>query len=345
MSTVTPAPVETPAAPPSRLAIWVEALRTTNVPPGVSLDPVAKWLVVTRASVLPMTLMAAGIGGALALADHSIDVWLFALCTLGLVLAHVSNNLMNDFFDTRSGVDTPGYARTEYAPHPLLSGLVSERELLLALAVVNALDLAIALYLTWARGPLVLVFAFAGFAISFFYVAPPLRFKHHGLGEPSVFVIWGPLMVGGSYYVASGELAAAPFWASLPYGLLVMCVLFGKHIDKHDADAAKHIHTLPVLLGAERARQATRAMIAGFFVVVLVEVALGVLSPWTLAVFLGLPRTRRVWRAFSEPPPDEPPKGYPLWPLWYVAAAFVLIRRVGLLLVAGLLLELVIPLR
>jgi 1,4-dihydroxy-2-naphthoate octaprenyltransferase len=330
------APAQT-SRPPSLPARWLHALQTTNLPEGAQVDPVSKWLIATRASVLPMTFFAAGIGGLTAIADGPVDVGLWALCTLGLLLAHVANNLMNDFFDTRSGVDTPEYARAQYAPHPLLSGLVSEREMLGAIALVNALGLAIAIALTLARGPYALVFALAGFALSVFYVAPPLRLKHHGLGEPSVFVIWGPLMVAGSYFIASGKLPASAWLVSLPYGLLVTAVLFGKHIDKLPADSAKGIHTLPVLLGDARARRVARGLIVSFYAIVAIEVAVGVLTPWAVLVGASLPRANKVLRAFRAARPDQPPPGYPLWPLWYVAAAFALVRQAGTLLVVGLL--------
>ena len=55
------------------------------------------------------------------------------------------------------------------------------------------------LYLAAVRGPLIIAFALAGLFISVFYVAPPIRLKHHGLGEPGVFLVWGPLMVGGTF--------------------------------------------------------------------------------------------------------------------------------------------------
>jgi 1,4-dihydroxy-2-naphthoate polyprenyltransferase len=322
---------------PGLLQRWLHALQTTNVPVGAEIDPVSKWLIATRASVLPMTFFAAGIGGLTAIADGPVSLGLWALCTVGLLLAHVANNLMNDYFDTRSGVDTPEYARAQYAPHPLLSGLVSPREMLVAIAVVNALGLTVAIALTLARGPYALVFALAGFALSVFYVAPPLRLKHHGLGEPSVFVIWGPLMVAGSYFIASGTLPGSIWLASIPYGLLVTAVLFGKHIDKLAADSAKGIHTLPVLLGDVRARGVARGLIIAFYAIVALEVAAGVLTPWAVLVGASLPRANRVLRAFRAAPPREPPPNYPLWPLWYVAAAFALVRQAGTLLVVALL--------
>ena len=101
--------------------------------------------------------------------------------------------------------------------------------------------------------------------MSVFYVAPPLRLKHHGLGEPGVALVWGPLMIGGTYFVTTGEAPAWVFAASLPYAILVTTVLFGKHVDKHDSDKAKGIRTLPVILGKQRALAWTRAMMVAFF--------------------------------------------------------------------------------
>jgi 1,4-dihydroxy-2-naphthoate octaprenyltransferase len=265
------------------------------------------------------------------------------LCALGLVIAHATNNMVNDYYDTESGVDTPDYARAQYAPHPLLSGMITKRGLLTAIAIANVIDVAIALVLTYYRGWPVAAFAISGFAISLFYVAPPLQLKHRGLGEPSVFVVWGPLMIAGTYFVTTGTLPGWVWWASIPYGLLVMTVLFGKHIDKYDADKGKNIHTLPVLMGTDSARLATQLMIVGFYGVVLWQVGTGVLGVWTLAVLLSLPRAWQILQIFGNPRPSEPPPNYPVWPLWYVAAAFSLTRLTGALFAAGLLVNAFIP--
>ncbi len=320
------------------------ALRTSNLPEGVEPDPISKWVVITRASVFPMTFFAAAIGGLLAVSSGGAQFFPWLLAALGLLLAHASNNMMNDYFDLESGVDTPDYARALYAPHPILSGWVSKRELLQAILLVNAIDVAIALYLTWLRGWPVPVFAFAGLFLSVFYVAPPLRFKHHGLGEPSVFLIWGPLMIAGSYFVTAGALPGWVWAASVPYGILVTSVLFGKHIDKCAVDEAKGIHTLPVLLGAERARRVNQALMLGFFVFTAALVLAGVLSVWSLLVLGAVPRLLRVLKLYGEPPPEEPPKNYPVWPLWYVSAAFVVTRQAGALFALGLLLHVLWPL-
>ena len=328
----------------SVLQNWGEVLRTQNLSSDKPMDTVSRWLLITRASVFPMTITSAVIGGLLAAAADNPDWLYFTAALVGLVLAHAANNMINDYFDLEAGVDTDEYVRTQYAPHPVLSGLISKPGLVLAIAVANLLDLAILVYLTDVRGWPVAAFALAGLFVSVFYVAPPLKLKHRGLGEPGVFVVWGPLMIGGTYYVTTGSFAPWVLVASLPYAILVMTVLMGKHIDKFEADGAKGIRTLPIILGRERALFLTQELLVSFFVFVLVLVLTGTLGVWTLLVFAAVPRLFQVLGVFNRAKPDAPPPNYPLWPLWYVAWAFLVTRRAGGLFVLGLVLNAIFPL-
>ena len=178
----------------------------------------------------------------------------------------MSNNLMNDLFDLEVGTDREEYPRNLYSPHPVLSGVVTRRQLATYALIVNVLCLAIMIVLTVARGWPIVAFALGGFLLSAAYTAPPLRLKKHGLGEPTVLVVWGPLMVGGTYYAATGSIPGAVILASLPYALLCTTVLMGKHIDKIPWDAPDGTHTLPVMLGESRARAVTKAMFVLFYV-------------------------------------------------------------------------------
>src|SRR5947207_7834589 len=166
-------------ASPGLLARWREVLRTSN-PPAGRLDPVSKWLVLTRASVLPMTLTAGAIAGLLALNQPGFRPGLFFLALAGILLAHVANNLMNDLFDLEVGADSDSYPRALYAPHPVLSGTISRRGLVTAAITFNAADLAILVVLVVFRGWPLIVFALSGFLLSVAYTAPPVRLKKHG---------------------------------------------------------------------------------------------------------------------------------------------------------------------
>ena len=316
---------------------WRQIIARGNLPEGRTIDGVSRWLLITRACVFSMTLTSGLIGGLLAAATAPGPRWdYFALALLGLVVAHAGNNMINDYFDLTGGVDTSEYTRALYAPHPILSGLISKRGLLAAIAATNLIDLAILIALVAVRGWPVAAFALAGLFVSVFYVAPPLRLKHHGLGEPGVFVVWGPLMIGGTYYVTAGTLPAWLWLACLPYALNVTTVLIGKHIDKYEQDRARGIHTLPVLLGRDFSLRLNQALMIGFYVVVLALVVTGKLGVGVLLVAAAIPRLVQVLKAYSQPKPAAPPPGYRVWPLWFVSLAFFHNKRAGALFVVGL---------
>jgi 1,4-dihydroxy-2-naphthoate octaprenyltransferase len=330
----------------SLLANWREVLETANLSPEKEMDPVSRWLIITRAAVFSMTATSGLIGGLLAAAIAENTNWLnFALAVIGLVIAHASNNMINDYFDLESGVDTDEYARAQYAPHPILSGMISKRGLQTAVLIVNLIDAAILLYFVLTVGWPVIIFALLGLFISVFYVAPPVKLKHRGLGEPGVFFVWGPLMIGGTYYVTAGELPPPGVWlACVPYALIVTTVLIGKHIDKVEADRAKGIHTIPVIFGEQASLWLNMVLMTSYYLVILAIVLTKTLGIWVLLVALAIPRLWFVLKIYREPRPSEPPPDYPVWPLWYVAAAFHHNKLAGGLFVLGLIINLILPL-
>lgn len=324
-----------PLPTPGRLARWRHALRTVNPPTG-ELDAVSRWLVISRAGVLPMTLTAGAIAGLLAVRRPDFAAGWYALAFVGIVLAHVSNNLLNDLLDTDVGLDTDQYPRALYAPHPILSGMISRRDLVRAALAVNLADVAILAVLVAARGWVVLALGLGGVFLNVAYTAPPLRLKKRGLGELDVLLVWGPLMIAGTYYASVGSVPWQVWPASVPYGLLCTAVLMGKHIDKLPWDQAAGVRTLPVILGERRARLVTVALMVAFYLAVAGCVAAEAL-PWPALATLGaLPLLRRSVKALRRPRPARPPRGFPVWPLWFAAFCFTHTRRAGALLIAGL---------
>jgi 1,4-dihydroxy-2-naphthoate octaprenyltransferase len=329
---------------------WKEIMETANPPRERPLDSLGKWLVITRAAVFPMTLWSGLIGLLLAVAATqanpalSVNYLLAGLAVVGLIVAHAANNMINDYFDMTGGIDTDDYVRALYAPHPILSGWVTKRQLGTAILLMNAIDAGIMTILALARGPLIVAFALAGLFVSVFYVAPPIRLKFHGLGEPGVFLVWGPLMIGGVFLAATGTVDWDVILVSLPYALIVTAVLFGKHIDKIEADTKLGVRTLPVILGEARARSVGSWLMILFYPLTILAALAGIIGPWVLLIVLGIPRLIAVLKVFAQPKPTGPPPGYDVgWPLWFVGYAFIHTRRAGGLLTLGLLLNVLIP--
>lgn len=302
------------------------------------LDVVSRWLIATRAAVFVMTVVSAGIGGILAARDGHFSAINFAACLIGLVFAHATNNLVNDLTDHVQGVDRGNYFRAQYGPQPLEHGLMSVRDILRYIAVTGAVALAAGVYLVAATGTLALGLLLAGVVFVLFYTWP---LKHIGLGEPTVLLVWGPLMVGGTYLVTAGQWSWDAALIGSAYALGPTAVLFGKHTDKLDADRVRGIRTLPVLLGEPLARRSVIAMLYAQMFAVVALVVQGALGWPLLLTLLAIPQLRETAKVFSRPRPTERPAHFPshIWPTYLVAYAFRYNRTFGLLFLAGLLFD------
>jgi len=301
-----------------------------------TLDPVAKFLFSARSVILVISAQAAIIAGLLAVSAGRFNALAFALVLIGFVTAHAISNLSNDYFGYLRGHDTADSPRMRYTMHPIASGVLDPRTLAAGLAILAVIGTAIVIYFWTVRGPAALVFSLAGLALLYLYDAAPKPLKSLGLGEAAAFLVWGPLMVGGGFFVITGTLSADAFLASLPYGLGVMSILVGKHIDQAGFDREHHQHTLPVLLGDARARALTRAVIVGMYAIIALLIAMGRLTPFAAVAALALPRAWKAVSVLSQPRPDVPPPGYVGWPLWYHRVCLVHNRLFGWAYIAGL---------
>lgn len=325
--------------------MWGKALR---VIPRVSkeewaeLDVVSRWLIATRSAVFIMTALSAGIGGLLAYRDGAFSPALFAACMIGLVFAHATNNLLNDLTDHLKGIDKDNYFRSQYGPQPLEHGLMTKRQLWVYIIASALVATAAGVYLIWQTGLVTLTLMAAGALFVLFYTWP---LKYIGLGEPSVVLVWGPLMVGGTYYVVSGgQWNWGVALVSLAYALGPTTVLFGKHTDKLEQDRAKKVRTLPVILGEAASRWAVMAMWVAQYLIIGALIIVGELG-WPLAVVaLALPSLWKAAGVYRHPRPSSPPPDLPpdVWPLYLSAVSFVYNRRFGLLFLVGLITEVVL---
>ena len=260
-------------------------------------------------------------------------------------MAHASNNIFNDFTDFVRGVDKDNYFRTIYGAQPIASGLMTKRQHLTYFAVTGILALVAGIYLIATDGwdPLTWVLLGLGAFFVLFYTWP---LKGMAMGELAVLIVWGPLMIGGGYYVMAHTWDWNVVIASLPYVLGVTTVIFGKHIDKIEVDRAKKIHTLPVLIGEKAARYAvlTMMLLPYFFTAYLV--AIKFFTPIMAIVLFALPTFYKVYPAFLKPKPAERPPDFPDgqggWPLYFAPMGFWNNRSFGTLFMLGVFLDVIL---
>jgi 1,4-dihydroxy-2-naphthoate octaprenyltransferase len=311
-------------------------IKTCNAESEKNMSFVEKWVVSVRACVFSMTITSVLIGALYAVYQGKYNIINTILALIGLLLAHASNNLINDYFDWKLGTDDKNYPRVKYSPHPIVSGLLTEKQLLGGFFMFNFIELFIMIYLWITVGKWVPVFAIAGFLLSVFYVAPPVKLKYKGLGELAIFLIWGPFITAGSYYVVTGTLNLNIFLISIPYGLVVTNVLMGKHLDKYEKDKEKGVKTLPVVLGFKNSIVFTKVITISFFIIITILSVLKILPVYSLIALIAIDRLPRFFKTLSEPKPEAQPENFPIWPLWYVAWAFWFNKKAGGLFIGGL---------
>lgn len=311
------------------LRMWQQAL-TGLVKIGTKeewerLDPVSKWLIATRSGVTTVTIYACLIGGLVALRDGRFAFLPWLLVTAGLFLAHGAHNLLNDYVDHARGVDIAPYFRTQYGAHPLAQGFWSRRTHLQWFLVSGVAAFLTGVYALVLTGFSPAVLAFFGFGI-FLVLAYTWPLKSLALGELSIFLVWGPVLAAGVYTVLAGGWSDGAWTAALagiPFGLSVVSINIGKHIDKSAEDRAKGVGTLPVVIGEKAARALNAVVVVTVYAAVIALIFLArIYSPILLIVLLAGRRAFLAAAVHARPRPAEPPKEWPAWPTWFAGFAF-----------------------
>lgn len=302
----------------------------------ISLDAVSRFLYAARSVILVISAQSAIIAGLLAAAVGRFRWASFVGVLIGFVVAHMISNLSNDYFGFKRGHDTPDSPRMRYTVHPLASGVLEKRTLFTGLVILVLVGITITTFFVIERGWLAVGFAAAGISLLFLYDAAPTPLKSIGLGEIAVLLVWGPLMIGGGFAMITGQLSADVFFASVPYGLGVMTILNGKHIDQISFDSGRHIRTLPVLIGESAARVMNIIALIAIYAVVAILIAAGRLTIFAAVILIALPQAVRAIRVMSRERPAAAPVGYVGWPLWYHRACLEHNRVFGWAYIGGL---------
>jgi 1,4-dihydroxy-2-naphthoate octaprenyltransferase len=311
-----------------------------------SLDVISKWLIATRSAVTMVTVYSSIIAGVLAWKDGIFELLPWLVVTLGLFIAHGTNNLLNDFTDFSRGVDKDNYFRTQYGVHPLVQGFWTKPQQIqwfLASGFIAFLSGVYAVWYTQANPVIISLFAF-GSLVLLFYTWP---MKYWALGELAIFLIWGPIMIAGVYLVLSlghGNPVPENIWlvalAGVPFGLSVASINVAKHTDKLVDDRKKGVGTFPVRVGETFARYTTIAAIFIAYAIVIYLVVIGYFSTFMLLVLFGIKRAFFATAVLTKPRPQGPPAGFELfWPTWFSGFAFYHNRMFGGMFVLGIVLD------
>ena len=233
------------------------------------------------ASLLPVS-----VGGAIALGQGRMHWSLFFAALLGALGLHIGTNVTNEIYDVRHGIDSITSPRMSMA---ILKGRISERGAFVVAWSAFVLALLMGIFLTLHRGWPIVLLGLIGFIGGYFYTAPPFQYKYRALGLPLVFLLMGPVMVGGAYYAVTGTFDANLIVVSLPVGLLVTAILHGNEWRDVAEDTRHGFTTFSAQVGRDAAHWVYVMLVLGAYVAVGLAVMVGALPKLALLTLLSLP--------------------------------------------------------
>ena len=249
---------------PSRIKIWIEATRPFSF----------------TASVTPVL-----IGSVLAVADGPFALGRFLLALFGALFIHIGTNLINDYYDYVNGVDTP---ETLGPSQVIQRGLLTANEVYWGGIAAFAIGSLFGLILVGLCGWPILALGIVSVLAGYFYTANPLSLAYIALGEATVFIFMGPVIIVGAYYVQREVFALAPLLVSLPVGCLVAAILQANNIRDLESDKARGKNTLATVIGRPAANWELAGLVYGAFVITAALVLFGY-APWpVLLTFVTL---------------------------------------------------------
>jgi 1,4-dihydroxy-2-naphthoate octaprenyltransferase len=266
---------------PSQVSIWLEAIRPFSF----------------TASITPVL-----IGSVMGAMDGPFSFQLFFLALFGSLFIHIGTNLINDYYDYVNRVDILETEGPNLAGPSLIiqRGLLRPQEVYWGGVGAFTLGSALGFLLVYFCGWPILAIGLASVLAGYFYTANPVSLAYIALGESTVFIFMGPVMVVGAYYVQRQSFALDPFLLSLPIGCLVAAILQANNIRDLETDKQRGKHTLATVIGRRVATFELAGLVYGAYLITIALILLGH-APWpVLLTLVTLPHAIPVVRtAFS----------------------------------------------
>lgn len=254
------------------------------------------WIRELRAPFLLLPAIFVPVGLLMAWGQGSFNP-LYAVLTLaGALCLHASVNVLNDYFDYTSGIDlitapTPFSGGSTILP----SKLLTPKSVLTGGLLFLSVGTAVGAYFVvrFAFDPVVL--AITGIAVASILAYSSFLSKW-GIGELVTGLNFGPLLVLGTYYVQTRALAVQPLVVGGVLGILTAGILYINEFPDVDADGSRGRRDLVVRWGKQAAASRFKVLLASAYVVLVLGVASGLVTPLALLGLLTIPKARSAAR-------------------------------------------------
>jgi 1,4-dihydroxy-2-naphthoate octaprenyltransferase len=255
-----------------------------------------RWLLASRPKTLPAATVPVIVGTAAAIKDNVFQFGPALAALIGALLIQIGANFANDVFDYKKGADTAerlGPTRVTQA------GMLTPAQVYAGMVVVFGLATLIGIYLVVVGGwPVVLIGVFSILA-ALAYTGGPFPLGYNGLGDIFVFIFFGLVAVGGTYYVQAGTVGALAWWCALPVGFLATAILVVNNLRDVKTDRIAGKKTLAVRFGETGARAEYAALVILSYLVPLGIWLSGAAGPAVLLAWLSAPLAWPLWQTVA----------------------------------------------
>jgi 1,4-dihydroxy-2-naphthoate octaprenyltransferase len=251
---------------------------------------------VTRPNFLILTPVCVSLGVASALLSGQTISWgILGIVLLGALMAHISVNALNEYFDFHSGLD----AKTQRTPFSGGSGtLVIQPHLAPQALIIGTVSLLITLgcglYLIQLVGWGLVPIGLLGMLVIISYTSWINRYRFLVLIASGF--CFGPLMVNGTHYALTGQLSATAFLLSLTPFFLVNNLLLLNQIPDIEADRSIGRNNYAITLNAAARAKLFLIFSLLAYLAVVCGVVLGLLPVTTL---IGLLTAGLVFKIYT----------------------------------------------
>jgi len=260
------------------------------------------WLKASQAQSFIVSVIPVLVGAAVAAhLGVALSIPLLLLTIVGVLAIHAATNMSNDYIDYKTGVDnqppeiiSPFTAGSRVLPDKLVTPEAHKRVWISLYAVGAAVGFALSLLVQ--DGWVLLLLGLSMGGLSLFYTYPPLKLQYHGLGELLVAVIFGPVLLFGSFFVQAHRFAWEPILVSVPFGLFVSAFLLVNEMPEWQSDPKGGKVTIPARVGLKKSMRIYVAMMAAGFAWLAALPLLGLAPLHTLVALISLPLG---WKAIA----------------------------------------------
>lgn len=250
-----------------------------------------------------MSLSPILVGTAIAWHTTAHMLWLpFFVAIFAAALIQIGTNLFNDVGDFLRGTDTPERLGPKRAT---AEGWLSVGRVKAGAWLVFGLAFLCGIYLVWHGGWPIVLIGLASLAAGWAYTGGPKPIAYGPLGETFVFIFFGLIAVGGSYYLQTLSLAPGVLIAAALVGLHAAAVITVNNYRDLDGDARNHKNTLAVRVGRAATKRIYAAeMLAPYLLLPVLALLNNIGWPLVLPLFslpLALKLIRRFYREAPGP--------------------------------------------